>query len=340
MSEAINAPTSVQAEAAEKAFDRLIATKATDSKKMNNFKEWWCRRRVRWQRWCRTDSSSSASSAEVANAKSISASGYRKRLLDVVTIDCSAAILEAAEIERQTTGLKTVGRGPSAAQCLEEQQANLLRDKEASADAVQYIADNANDVALSDSMQSIGVAQNAYRVNTSDTHRSDKRKRNQNNATAPTEERDAANKRQMKFFEKTVGGVSMDILECNSTMTKFEFHVLDTMGHLQRVALSKVATTCSSTGCKKTCHHFARITQSFPLKLKKLRKRQSVPLVSTQFHLGMSKPALRGPTGLSILIGLRGRFISVHGLNAFQNYQGTHLYNHITWVCVLVMTLN
>ena len=39
--------------------------------------------RLRWQRWCKTDSLSSASSAEVVNAKSISSLGYRKILLDV-----------------------------------------------------------------------------------------------------------------------------------------------------------------------------------------------------------------------------------------------------------------
>ena len=40
-------------------------------------------RLYRWQRWCKTDSLRSASSAEVANAKSISSLGYRKILLDL-----------------------------------------------------------------------------------------------------------------------------------------------------------------------------------------------------------------------------------------------------------------
>ncbi|CAB3984331.1 Hypothetical predicted protein, partial [Paramuricea clavata] len=98
MSDACKSPTSIQADEAEKALDDLIRKKSTDPVKMSNFKKWWWRRRARWQQWCKTNS---ASSAEVANAKSLSASGFRKRLLDVVTTECSAAILEAAEIKRQ-----------------------------------------------------------------------------------------------------------------------------------------------------------------------------------------------------------------------------------------------
>ena len=91
MMDAYNAPTSLQAVDAEKRLEKLIA------KKMKSFKAWWWRRKARWQKWCRTQSSSEASSAEVANAKSLHASGYRKSLLDVVTAECASAVLEAAE---------------------------------------------------------------------------------------------------------------------------------------------------------------------------------------------------------------------------------------------------
>ena len=114
MMDAYNSPTSIQADEAEKALEKLINNQSTNVQKMKNFKSWWWRR-SRWQQWCRSYSSSSVSSAEVANAKSISASGYRKRLIDVLTTECSAAVLEAAEIKRQALGQKTVGEGPTAA---------------------------------------------------------------------------------------------------------------------------------------------------------------------------------------------------------------------------------
>ena len=81
--------------------------------------------------------------AEVSNAKSISASGYRKRLLDVLTTECSAAILQAAEIKRQVLGQKTVREGPTAADREEKEQNELLAGRDACASAVQYIAENA-----------------------------------------------------------------------------------------------------------------------------------------------------------------------------------------------------
>lgn len=94
MMDAYNSPTSIQADEAEKALKKLIDNQSTNVQKMKNFKSWWWRRRSRWQQWCRSYSSSSASSAEVMNAKSISASGYRKRLINVVTTECSAADLD------------------------------------------------------------------------------------------------------------------------------------------------------------------------------------------------------------------------------------------------------
>ena len=92
---------------------------------------WWWRRKARWQKWCRTQSSSEAASAEVVNAKSLHASRYRKSLLDVVTAECASAVLEAAEKKIQSLGLKTVGRGPSAAERSEKQSVSMARAREA-----------------------------------------------------------------------------------------------------------------------------------------------------------------------------------------------------------------
>ena len=64
-----NAPTSFQADQAAKQLDVLIDKKSTNVKKMKCYKTWWWRRQARWQRWCLSQSSSEASSAEVANAK-------------------------------------------------------------------------------------------------------------------------------------------------------------------------------------------------------------------------------------------------------------------------------
>ena len=68
MLDAYDAVTAVQAEDAEKSLEKLINTRSTNPTKMMNFKNWWWRRRARWQKWCRNYSSSSASSAEVSNA--------------------------------------------------------------------------------------------------------------------------------------------------------------------------------------------------------------------------------------------------------------------------------
>lgn len=180
-----------------------------------------------------------------------------------MTTDCSSAILEAAEIQRQQIGLKTVGRGPSVVDRAEQQQENLLRDQQASTDAIQYIADNAESIlAQSDSLQSIGTAQLDFKVNTRDSHRSDKRKKASNISKAANKKTDSVNKKQLKFFEKTVEGVSMDILEYKSDMALFQFRILDTMGYLQNVMLSKESTTCSSPGCRKTCHHLVWLFHS------------------------------------------------------------------------------
>ena len=154
MSEASNAPTSIQAEQASKALDSLIERCSSDPPKMMNFKKWWWRRRARWQQWCKSYSTSSASSAE-----------------------CSAAILEAAEVKRQENGLKTVGEGPTAFERNEKQQATLEKNTAACSDAVHYIAENADQLTDHfDSLTNFEKPQSDYRVNTWDTHRADKRK--------------------------------------------------------------------------------------------------------------------------------------------------------------------
>lgn len=176
MMNAYNSPISIQADEAEKALEKLINSQSTNVQKMKNFKSWWWwwRRRSRWQQWCRSFYSSSASSAEVANAKSISASGYRKRLIDVVTTKCSAAVLEAAEIKRQALGQKTVGEGPTAADREERKQNELFADEDACASAVQYIAVHADSLSREPHLvTNVEMAHQDYRVNTKDTHRSD-----------------------------------------------------------------------------------------------------------------------------------------------------------------------
>jgi hypothetical protein len=108
MNDALNAATSIEAKEAENKLEKLIQSRSTNLSKMTNFKKWWWRRRIRWQKWCRASCITNASSAEVANATSVSCLGYRKRLLlqkfcyrlllrlglqKVVTTDCSAAVL-------------------------------------------------------------------------------------------------------------------------------------------------------------------------------------------------------------------------------------------------------
>ena len=84
MMDEYNSPTSLKAVDAEKRIEKLIAKKATNVKKMRTFKEWWWQRKAHWQKWCHTQLSSEASFVEVANAKYLHVSGYRKSLLEKV----------------------------------------------------------------------------------------------------------------------------------------------------------------------------------------------------------------------------------------------------------------
>ena len=255
MMDAYNSPTSIQADEAEKALEKLINNQSTNVQKMKNFKSWWWRRRSRRQQWCRSYSSSSASSAEVANAKSISASGYRKRLIDVVTTECLAAVLEAAEIKRQALGQKTVGEGPTAADREEKKQnEQLFADEDVCASAVQYIAVHADSLSGEPHLVTdVEMAHQDYTVNTKDTHRSDRNKSKPK--TKKTNNTEAVNKKNLRYFAKKVVGVAVYLLECNSTMNLFKFKILDTMGYQENVTLTKDSASCTSQACRKNCHH-------------------------------------------------------------------------------------
>ena len=58
--------------------------------------------------------------------------------------------LEASEKKRQSLGLKTVGRGPSAADRSEKQSVSMTRAREASANAIQQIVEEAETMIDSD----------------------------------------------------------------------------------------------------------------------------------------------------------------------------------------------
>lgn len=259
MMDAYNAPTSLQAQDAEKRLEKLIEKKATNAKKMKSFKTWWWRRKARWQKWCRTQSSSQASSAEVANAKSLHLSGYRKSLIDVVTSECAGAVLEAAEKKRQSLGLKTVGQGPSAADRSEKQSLDMARAREASADAIKEIVENAQAIIENEFNPEENDIENAhqqFRINTKDTHRADKKNRTKQKSKQVTKRNVShVTKKQKKLFHDKVEGVHMDLLHCDSSMTSFTFKVLDTMGYLEEINLAKDSSVCSSSWCKRECHH-------------------------------------------------------------------------------------
>ena len=191
MLDAYNAPTSIQADQATKQLDVLIDKKSTNVKKMKCYKTWWWRRQARWQRWCRSQSSSDASSAEVANAKSVRATGYRKRLLDVVTSECAGAVLEAAEKKDNLWDLK-----PSAVDL-------RLSDQEF------------------ETVENIQQAHDRFKINTRDSHRADKKKKEKRQKKT-TGKRDYVSKKQKNVFRKKVEGVHMDLLTCESSMRQFK----------------------------------------------------------------------------------------------------------------------
>ena len=177
---------------------------------MKCYKTWWWRRQAQWQRWCRSQSSSDASSAEVANTKSVRATGYRKRLLDVVTSECAGAVLEAAKKKRQSLGLKTVGRGPTIESRKKSCVMKTTKAREASADAAQALTLEAAELEYRESDQK------------SDSHQADKNNKEKRQKKT-TGKRDYVSKKQKNVFSKKVEGVHMDLLTCELSMRQFNF---------------------------------------------------------------------------------------------------------------------
>ena len=62
-------------------------------------------------------------------------------------------------------------------------------------------------------------------------------------------------KKQKKLFHDKVEGVDRDLLHCDSSMTSFNFKVLDTMGYLEEICLKKESSVCSSAWCRRERHH-------------------------------------------------------------------------------------
>lgn len=169
-----DAVTSIEAKKAEEELEKLIKTRSSDPTTMLNFKKCWWRRRARGQTWCRTSFTSNASLAEVANTKSVTSGGYRKRLLDVITTECSSAVSEGAEVKRQDSGQKTVGSGPSSADRVARQAVDLDADIERSAAGIQNLAQSSDITQL---LSDFDMAQDDYNINVKDTHRADKKRK-------------------------------------------------------------------------------------------------------------------------------------------------------------------
>ncbi|CAH3135051.1 unnamed protein product [Pocillopora meandrina] len=136
MNRACDAVTSIEAKKAEEELEKLIKTRS------------------------------------MANAKSVA----RKRLLDVITTECSSAVLEGAEVKRQDSGQKTVGRGPSSVDRVARHAVDLDADIERSAAAIQNLAQSSD---ITQSLSDIEMAQDDYNINVKDTHRADKKRKSQ-----------------------------------------------------------------------------------------------------------------------------------------------------------------
>ena len=94
----------------------------------------------------------------------------------MVTTECEAAILEAAEVKRQTLGQRTAGKGPSAADRTEKEDDQLFLDLDACATAVHHVAERA-DMTEMEELPPVGTAHAAFRINTRDTHRCDRNRK-------------------------------------------------------------------------------------------------------------------------------------------------------------------
>ena len=85
------------------------------------------------------------------------------------------------------------------------------------------------------------MAQDDYNINVKDTHRADKKRKSQKKKS---KEKGAA-KKKLKFFEKNVQDVNIDVVKCDVSMSKFCFTLLDTMGYIQEVTITKDAVSCT-----------------------------------------------------------------------------------------------
>ena len=90
-----------------------------------------------------------------------------------------------------------------------------------------------------------------YNINVKDTHRADKKRKSQKKKS---KEKGAA-KKKLKFFEKNVQDVNIDVVKCDVSMSKFCFTLLDTMGYIQEVTITKDAVSCTGPSCSGFCSH-------------------------------------------------------------------------------------
>ena len=57
------------------------------------------------------------------------------------------------------------------------------------------------------------------------------------------------------YFQKYITNITIDLLNYKSSMSKFKFEVLDTMGCLETVTLTSDSVCCSSLTHTQKCQH-------------------------------------------------------------------------------------
>lgn len=77
---------------------------------------------------------------------------------------------------------------------------------------MQYRAENADEYQL---LSDIEMAEDDYNVNTKNTHRADKTRKDPKKENK--DEKNSVSKKKLKFFKKYVKDVTMDIVECNTS---------------------------------------------------------------------------------------------------------------------------
>ena len=82
----------------------------------------------------------------------------------------------------------------------------------------------------------IETVQHQFRNNTKDTHRADKKNTKQKGEQVNKRNDEHVTKKKNNFFHNKVEGVHMDLLQCGSSMTSFNFKVVDKMGCVERNA--------------------------------------------------------------------------------------------------------